>query len=225
MAGCCPHSGRPCGGIYRRMNCPSGVIPVQSIGPCIRSGPMIMEPAWSGPVPVPALYRNPAHCGGLVARPSPAFARRPPPVPPCRPSGVRGKSVLPGGGGGSLPGLLVALCPVGPSAGSWPSLCSGLPVAPVGPAPPGPPRAGGLVARGPLPPGGGPGRPLAAGGPGAAVPPGGSAPGLFSRGLGAWSLSVGGAGGPVARPQAGSHPTDRGRASGGRQGRLTVRKK
>lgn len=84
-----------------------------------------MEPAWSGPVPVPALYRNPAHCGGLVARPSPAFARRPPPVPPCRPSGVRGKSVLPGGGGGSLPGLLVALCPRGRSAGSRPCSAPG----------------------------------------------------------------------------------------------------
>lgn len=44
-----------------------------------------------------------------------------------------------------------------------------------------------------------------------------------------WSrylVVVGGWGrGPVARPQAGLHPTDRGRASGGRQRRLTVQKK
>ena len=126
----------------------------------------------------PVLFRNPARCAGRVARPPLACAPGRPPVPPCRPSGVRGKSVLPGGFGGSLRGLWspFARAAVRQALGlallrapAWPRR-SGSPLGLLGALACGP---GGLSPRA-----AGPGRPLAAGGPLAALPPAASAPGL-----------------------------------------------
>lgn len=113
LAGCFPHLGRPCGGQCRRMNCPSGAIPrpvhwaLHPLRPNDKNGTR-----WSGPVPVPALYRNPAHCGVLVARSPSLSAPGGPPSrqrPPVRGSGNIGPSgrpwrCPPGSAGRPLPG-------------------------------------------------------------------------------------------------------------------------
>nr|CRY97585.1 hypothetical protein [uncultured prokaryote] len=102
--------------------------------------------------PLPGPFVAPGRPAGRpgAARP-PRHAHGRPPVPPCRPSGGRGISVLPGGGGGPLPGPSVALRPVGPSAGSGPPSAPGRRLARSVRLPPGLPLRGsrpGASARG-----------------------------------------------------------------------------
>lgn len=139
LAGCCGHSG----GIRRAANASphawirlSALIPVQSIGPCIRSGPMINGTGLvgAGPRPRPLSQSSPLRWAGCsaFARLRPPAAPRPalPPVRGSRyigPSGRRRRSP-PGSAGRPLLGRAFGRL--------WPFLCFGLPLAPVGPAPP-----------------------------------------------------------------------------------------
>lgn len=148
---------------------------------------------------------RPAGRPGAARPPRHAYGR--PPVPPCRPSGVRGISVLPGGFGGSLPGRR------SPCARSGLRLALPLPLlrAPAWPGRSGSPPAFRCAApaRGPLPAAAGPGRPLAAGGPCAAVAAAGFGAGRFSHGFVPGAVSCRWAGGLMPTRRAASYNATR----------------